>query len=183
MKRFLACTLLLCFTLLSCEKAGKAVARLKTLKENSAAATASGPSVRDITQDEFNEFISQPGQLNIVDFHADWCPPCKQLAPVLEGVVNDHQAARLGKINVDQAQELAQKEGVRGIPDVRFYVNGKMVDRFTGNIPKEAITKLVGKHSASLPPPPADGKVADAEPEPAIRPMDKDWLPPGMSRR
>lgn len=166
-----------------------------------------GPTVQDLGEVEFQEFISQPGRLNIVDFHADWCGPCKQLGPVLSGVVEaNSQIVRLGKINVDHAKELAREQGVRGIPDVRFYVDGKLVHKFMGGIPKSEIERLIAEHSMSINPAqgiadslregtggvavsdggltPTNAPASAAKPiEEAIQPMKKDWLPPGMSQK
>ncbi len=163
--------------------------------------TVSGPSVRDLSEVEFQAFISQPGRLNIVDFHADWCPPCRKLGPILSDVVSmNANVARLGKINVDGAKQLSQTQGVSGIPDVRFYVNGDLVDRFVGGRSEQALKELIRKHSASLTPDYAaqlnagiDGTTQDSPSVPrpptanvkpleeAMKPMKKDWLPPGMS--
>jgi thioredoxin len=161
----------------------------------------SEPAVQDIGEVDFQTFISQPGRLNVVDFHADWCGPCKQLAPVLSGVIEANATvARLGKLNMDQARELAQEQGVRSIPDVRFYVEGKLVHKFTGTQSKEAIADLIANHSANLDPPlrpegmaESDGTPGSAPPRPrppnakpieeAMKPMEKDWLPPGMKRK
>lgn len=161
-----------------------------------------GPTVQDLAETQFDTFIAEPGRLNIVDFHADWCPPCRKLAPILTEVVESNaHVVRLGKINVDHAKELAREQGVRGIPDVRFYVDGKLVHKFTGAPPKAQLEQLIATHSASINPTQAltdalvnesgDGtavapptRPANAKPiEEALKPMDKNWLPPGMSRK
>ena len=161
-----------------------------------------GPTVQDIGEVDFQTFISQPGRINVVDFHADWCGPCKKLGPVLTQVIEVNSGvARLGKLNVDSARELSQEQGVSSIPDVRFYIDGKLVDKFTGVAGKEAIQDIVAKHSATLSqqpggqagqdapltgeggaPIPARPKAPGSKPlEEAMKPMDKDWLPPGMT--
>lgn len=171
---------------------GDKVDKLKTAREESA---NTGSSVRDLAETEFQSFIAEPGRLNIVDYHAEWCPPCRQLGPILSEIVeaNSH-VVRLGKIDVDQAQQLAGEQGVSSIPDVRFYVDGKMVHQFVGAPPKEEIEQLIATHSAAihsgqdsvgehgdLPPPntPPGTKPIDE----VMKPMDKNWLPPGMSRK
>lgn len=108
---------------------------------------AAGPpssSSHDLAAADFNTFIATPGMLNIVDFSATWCPPCKQLKPVLHGIADEHSdTVKLGVIDVDQAKSLAAQQGVQGIPDVRFYINGKQVDKFTGAAPKEHIEQII----------------------------------------
>lgn len=165
-----------------------------------------GPTVQDVAQTDFDAFISEPGRMNIVDFHAEWCGPCKNLGPVLSGVVEANSGvARLGKINVDHARELSQSQDVRSIPDVRFYIEGKMVHRFVGGESKSTLEQLVKTHTASIVPVTdfagqlntgLDGVVGDApaagpaggnhKAKPiaeAMQPMEKEWLPPGMSRK
>lgn len=160
----------------------------------------SGPSVQDLAETDFDAFIAEPGRLNIVDYHAEWCGPCKMLAPILTEIVEENAGAvRLGKINVDHAQELAREQGVSGIPDVRFYVDGKLVHKFVGAPPRAELEHLIATHSASISPTPttaagiekASGdpaavvlpeRPANAKPlEEAMKPMEKKWLPPGVT--
>lgn len=168
-----------------------------------------GPSVTPIGEVDFNHFIAEPGRLNIVDFHADWCGPCKTLGPILEQVVSANaMTARLGTFDVDQAKDFAREQGVSGIPDVRFYIDGKMVDRFVGGESKARVEELVAKHTAGIVPAndfagilnagiddlgkpkgtteniPARPKASNAKPlDEAMAPMEEEWLPPGMSRK
>lgn len=161
-----------------------------------------GPAVQDLSETEFQTFIAEPGRLNIVDFYANRCPACRHLDPKLTAAVqaNAH-VARLGKLNVDQARELSREQGIRSIPDVRFYVDGKLVHQFVGSIRKEEIEQLIATHSATISPAQAltDALVNEsgegtavappvrppnAKPiEEAMKPMDKNWLPPGVSRK
>jgi thioredoxin len=168
-----------------------------------------GPSVTPISEVDFDHFIAEPGKLNIVDFHADWCGPCKTLGPILEQVVTENGLkARLGTFDVDQGKEFARDQGVSGIPDVRFYIDGKMVDRFVGGESKARVEELIAKHTAGIIPAndfagqlnagidslgmpnttteeiPARPEAANTKPlEEAMAPMDEEWLPPGMSRK
>jgi thioredoxin 1 len=116
---------------------------------------ASSPSAHDLAAANFHSFIATPGTINIVDFSATWCPPCKQLKPVLSGIADENSATvKLGIIDVDQAKNLAAQQGVQGIPDVRFYINGKQVEKFTGAAPKQhieqMISQLLSKHEQEL---------------------------------
>ncbi|QTN33189.1 thioredoxin family protein [Akkermansiaceae bacterium] len=151
-----------------------------------------GPTVQDIGEVDFQTFISQPGRLNVVDFHADWCGPCKQLAPVLSGVIETNSTvARLGKLNVDHARELSREQGVTSIPDVRFYVDGKLVHKFVGGESKETLETLIATHSANISPAGGGGDAIPGRPRPpnakhieeAMKPMEKEWLPPGMIKK
>lgn len=92
-------------------------------------------------------FINRPGSLNVVSYYAPWCKPCQILEPELEAAVlaSDHPV-RLRTVNVEKAPNLRVSEGVRGIPDVRFYLDGEMVGKFRGAIDRSRIDALIAKH-------------------------------------
>lgn len=171
----------------SCDRAKDLLSQAKQVKQQAASAPKEGSAgVRDISEAEFSEFINTPGKLVVVDYHADWCAPCKMLAPVLKEVAEEYSGrCVVGKINVDHAKELARKEGVGGIPDVRFYLDGKRVDQFVGFIDMGKVRDKFAKHApaAASGTGNAGGEGAAAPAEPPIRPMKKDWLPPGIERR
>ena len=148
-----------------------------------------GADVRDLVESEFEQVIKTPGKLVVIDYHADWCGPCKMLGPVLEEVAREYPGrVVIGKINVDHAGRLPQREGVSSIPDVRFYRDGKQVDQFMGALRAEEIRRRFAKHApekapeveAAAPAAPEAGAPAG---EPAIRPMKKDWVPPGVEKK
>lgn len=78
----------------------------------------------------------------LVDFWAEWCGPCKALAPVLEEVSQEiGEKAKIVKVNVDEAGELAQEYGIRGIPTLIFFKGGEVKSTLVGNQPKAEILK------------------------------------------
>lgn len=80
----------------------------------------------------------------LVDFWAEWCAPCRVLKPVLEKLAADYGGRFiLAKVNSDQNQELAARYGVRGIPNVKAFVNGELVDEFTGALPEAQIRAFI----------------------------------------
>ena len=88
--------------------------------------------VRSLSDADYDSFTKIQNHVVLVDFYADWCPPCKRLAPILDKVVAANNGkVILGKYDVDKHSKVAGSKGVSGIPDVRIYVNGKEVDKFS----------------------------------------------------
>lgn len=86
-------------------------------------------------------------QLMMVDFWADWCGPCKMLAPVIEGLGDEYEGkAVVGKINVDEEQELAIRYGVMSIPTVIFFKDGEEVARKVGVLPADQFTEVLDNY-------------------------------------
>lgn len=86
-----------------------------------------------LTNENFEEVVLNSKVPVLVDFYAEWCPPCKVLSPVIDQIAKDYEGtAIVGKVNVDNAQNLAAKYGVRGIPSVMTFWNGEVVDTNVG---------------------------------------------------
>ena len=84
------------------------------------------------------------GKLMMVDFWASWCGPCRMLSPVIESLDKKYEGkAVIGKVNVDEEQELAIRYGVMSIPTVIFFKDGKEIDRKVGVMPPEVFTKVL----------------------------------------
>jgi putative thioredoxin len=83
----------------------------------------------------------------IVDFWADWCMPCLMLSPILDSLSEEYDGKFiLAKANVDDVQITAEKYNVRGIPAVKMFKEGKIIDEFTGAIPEESIREWIDKN-------------------------------------
>ncbi len=97
---------------------------------------------------DFNEDIIKRSK-NIpvlVDFWAEWCGPCRVLGPVLERLAEKYKGRfELAKVDTDENQEIAMKYGIRGIPNVKLFIDGKVADEFTGAIPETAVEKWLNK--------------------------------------
>jgi thioredoxin 1 len=84
------------------------------------------------------------GQPVLLEFYADWCGPCKMVAPELEALSKEWSGkAKIVRVNVDQQRDLAQKYNITGIPAFVVLKGGKEVNRAVGGMPKEQISKLV----------------------------------------
>jgi thioredoxin 1 len=92
----------------------------------------------------FNQIITDSKNPVIMDFYADWCQPCKRIAPVLEEISNETEGkALICKINVDDNQNLAAKYSVASIPNVVSFKNGEVHKRVVGVVPKEELLALI----------------------------------------
>ena len=94
----------------------------------------------------FDEALAK-GELLMVDFWASWCGPCKMLAPVIDELAKQYEGkAVVGKVNVDEEQELAIRYGVMSIPTVIFFKDGKEIDRKVGAMPAGAFAQVLDKN-------------------------------------
>ena len=100
-----------------------------------------------LTKDNFDSLVLQADKPVLVDFWAVWCMPCRMIAPVVEELaVETEGRAYVGKINVDEQLELAQRYGVMSIPTVIFLKNGKEIDRKVGVMPEGAFAEVLDKN-------------------------------------
>lgn len=93
-----------------------------------------------------NNFKSTIGKgVTIVDFWAEWCGPCRALAPAFEAVSGELKKVTFAKLNVDEERELASEYGIMSIPCLVVFKDGTEVDRLIGNMSKEALKQKLGK--------------------------------------
>jgi len=92
----------------------------------------------------FNNDISSPNLLIIVDFWAEWCGPCKQIGPILEEISNEKKdEIKILKLNIDENPDVAQKYGVQGIPTLMIFKEGNLIDTKVGSLPKSSIVEWI----------------------------------------
>ena len=95
-----------------------------------------------LTEATFDRELAQHPELLMVDFWAEWCAPCKMLAPVLDELVSESGGKiTLAKVNVDENPGLAARYGIRSIPTVLFIKGGKLLDQVIGAVPKAQLKK------------------------------------------
>ncbi|MGN0362272.1 MAG: thioredoxin [Bilifractor sp.] len=102
--------------------------------------------VKMINQNEFDAEVLQAKGLVVVDMYADWCGPCKMMAPVMDSLSEDYDDVKFVKINVDQNPELAAKFGVQSIPNFVFIKNGQKVDQVVGARDSESFESIIDRN-------------------------------------
>ena len=97
----------------------------------------------EITKANFDDEVMKSEKPVLLDFWAEWCGPCRALAPVVEEVAAEAEAVKVGKVNVEREMELARRFGVSSIPTLILFKNGKEVKRSLGFIDKTKILALL----------------------------------------
>ena len=96
----------------------------------------------ELTDSNFQELVLNSDKPVLVDFWAAWCGPCRMLGPIIEELHDDFQGkAIVGKVDVDNNQQIAMQYGIRNIPTVLIFKNGEVVDKFVGVAPKASIAE------------------------------------------
>lgn len=103
-------------------------------------------SAMQIKSDNFETEVMNSEKLVLIDFWADWCMPCKMIAPAVEELAREYEGkVTVGKLNVDQEREIAIKFNIVSIPTIIFVKDGREVDRIIGAVPKSAIKEKLDK--------------------------------------
>ena len=101
-------------------------------------------AVKTITSANFEAEVLNAKEPVLVDVWAPWCGPCKMLSPVIDEIAGERDDIKVGKVNVDEQPELAQKYGVMSIPTVLVIKGGEEVNKSVGAVPKKALLDLIG---------------------------------------
>jgi thioredoxin 1 len=105
-----------------------------------------GADIVNITDGEFGKEVLQSAQPVLVDFWATWCAPCRAIAPALEELASQYKGkVKVTKLNIDENQQTPQQYGVRSIPTLLLFKEGKVVEQIIGAVPKSKLEAALQK--------------------------------------
>ena len=98
----------------------------------------------EFTDDNFDREVLKSNLPVLVDFWAEWCGPCKMIAPIVEEIAGDYAGkVKVGKVNVDFNNQVAMQYGIRGIPALLVFKGGAVANQIVGAVPKNNITQIL----------------------------------------
>lgn len=99
--------------------------------------------VLKITSKNFEDEVLNSNKITIIDFYADWCGPCKMMAPIIDKIAEENNDIKVGKLNVDEAGDIAGQFNIMSIPTILVFKEGKEFKRFVGVTSKDNIINAI----------------------------------------
>lgn len=107
------------------------------------------PNIHHFSDAGFESDVLKSSVPVLVDFWAEWCAPCRMLAPTVEAIADQFQGRiKVGKVNVDENMSVSQRFNVRGIPTLILFKGGEVKDQIVGNTSKDNIAQMIERHLA-----------------------------------
>jgi thioredoxin 1 len=101
----------------------------------------------EMTDSNFEQEVLSSDRPVLVDFWAEWCGPCKMIAPIVEELAHEYDGKlKVGKVDVDSNQQVSMQFGVRSIPTLLIFKSGKVVEQVIGAVPKRLLAEKIAKH-------------------------------------
>jgi thioredoxin 1 len=102
---------------------------------------------KKVNENDFEQVVLQSEKPVLVDFWAEWCGPCRALAPIVESVAEEYaESLRVVKLNVDEGPTVAQRYGIRGIPTLILFWKGEEKERIVGVVDQSEISRIINRH-------------------------------------
>ena len=102
--------------------------------------------VLELTDSTFDETISGANTPVLVDFWAEWCGPCRRVAPIVEEIANEYAGKlTVAKVDIDANQDVTVKHGIQSIPTLMIFKDGQLQDKIIGALPKEKLVEAISR--------------------------------------
>src|SRR4051795_6098821 len=103
-----------------------------------------GNGIVEVTDANFDQDVLKSDKPVLVDFWATWCGPCRAVAPVVEELAREYKGrVKVGKLDIDANQDIAQKYGIMSIPTILLFKNGQKAGQIVGAVPKKKLEELL----------------------------------------